>query len=370
MEWFQKEYPDAEIKEVNAAIGGTGSALGVFRLGNDVLCHRPDLVFVEFAVNDARVGTSKILKAMEGIVRQIWNTSAETDICFVYTITYDDSERLGRGKMKRSASIMEEVADHYGIPSIHFGVEVARMEREGELVFKTNEPVTHVSGDELNEAAKLVTDEQGRIIFSKDGVHPYPQTGHVLYTRALIRSMEEMRDEKFEFKHVVPDPIHSDNWEMATQCEIQPDMLQGPWRQLNPAESSIAAKVANRVDPLYRLEPGASLNFKFKGSQTSIYDIYGPDCGLVEVMVDGKELRKVERIDRYSSYHRLTDLYVAGGLDPNVVHSVTIRVLEEPLDKRSILLERNQSDFDDNPEKYEGFSWYAGSIFLLGHIVE
>ena len=34
-------------------MGGTGSDLGVFRLQHDVLRQRPDLVFIEFAVNDA-----------------------------------------------------------------------------------------------------------------------------------------------------------------------------------------------------------------------------------------------------------------------------------------------------------------------------
>src|SRR5258708_6271371 len=50
--YFQKQYPGAKISQINAAIGGTGSDLGVFRLKQDVLDHQPDLVFVEFAVND------------------------------------------------------------------------------------------------------------------------------------------------------------------------------------------------------------------------------------------------------------------------------------------------------------------------------
>ena len=50
--WFQKTYPDAKVRQINAAIGGTGSDLGVYRLKQDVLDHKPDLLFVEFAVND------------------------------------------------------------------------------------------------------------------------------------------------------------------------------------------------------------------------------------------------------------------------------------------------------------------------------
>ena len=55
LKWFQEQYPNATISEINAAIGGTGSDLGVFRLRHDVLRHKPDLLFVEFAVNDGGV---------------------------------------------------------------------------------------------------------------------------------------------------------------------------------------------------------------------------------------------------------------------------------------------------------------------------
>src|SRR3990170_5159550 len=35
--WFKKTFPQATLKEVNAAIGGTGSDLGAFRCGVDVI---------------------------------------------------------------------------------------------------------------------------------------------------------------------------------------------------------------------------------------------------------------------------------------------------------------------------------------------
>lgn len=87
LEWFRKQYPSARISEINAAIGGTGSDLGVFRLRHDVLQFKPDLLFVEFAVNDGGAPPDRIHKSMEGIVRQAWRDNLATDICFVYTLT-------------------------------------------------------------------------------------------------------------------------------------------------------------------------------------------------------------------------------------------------------------------------------------------
>ena len=79
LEWLNKQFPKSRFTEVNAAIGGTGSDFGVFRLHDQVLKYNPDLVFVEFAVNDGSTPTDKVIRAMEGIVRQIWQYNPKTD---------------------------------------------------------------------------------------------------------------------------------------------------------------------------------------------------------------------------------------------------------------------------------------------------
>ncbi|MHB8902292.1 MAG: SGNH/GDSL hydrolase family protein, partial [Thermoguttaceae bacterium] len=98
LKWFQETFPTARVSEINAAIGGTGSDLGVFRLGHDVLQHKPDLVFVEFAVNDGGASPERIWQTMEGIVRQIWTADPRTDICYVYTFRTGYEADLDKGK--------------------------------------------------------------------------------------------------------------------------------------------------------------------------------------------------------------------------------------------------------------------------------
>ena len=51
-DYFVKKYPKAHFTFVDAAIGGTGSNLGMFRLERDVLSKRPDIVFLDFICND------------------------------------------------------------------------------------------------------------------------------------------------------------------------------------------------------------------------------------------------------------------------------------------------------------------------------
>ena len=45
-DYFKKRFPNAKIVPIHAAIGGTGSFLGSFRIDRDVLSKSPDLVFV------------------------------------------------------------------------------------------------------------------------------------------------------------------------------------------------------------------------------------------------------------------------------------------------------------------------------------
>ena len=52
MKWWKDTFPDADIEYVNAGIGATDSWLGVHRVQDDVLSKNPDLVVVEFSVND------------------------------------------------------------------------------------------------------------------------------------------------------------------------------------------------------------------------------------------------------------------------------------------------------------------------------
>lgn len=51
--WWKETFPKAEITVVNAGIGATDSYLGVHRVDEDVLKLHPDVVLVEFSVNDA-----------------------------------------------------------------------------------------------------------------------------------------------------------------------------------------------------------------------------------------------------------------------------------------------------------------------------
>ena len=53
-DWWKATFPDATINYVNAGIGATDSWVGVHRAADDVIAKNPDLVIVEFSVNDVQ----------------------------------------------------------------------------------------------------------------------------------------------------------------------------------------------------------------------------------------------------------------------------------------------------------------------------
>lgn len=354
-EWFASTFPAARFQEINAAIGGTGSDLGVFRLQNDVLRHDPDLMFVEFAVNDGGAPPEQIHKAMEGIVRQTWRTHPRTDLCFVYTLSEPFLPDLRAGKMSRAASAMEDIADHYQIPSIHFGVKVVALETAGELVFKAPRPEKPATARPL--------------VFSTDGVHPHVETGHTIYAETIARCWPDLRNASgAPANHDLEAPLRADNWEQARQVAITPAMLRGDWTRL-PPDAPLARRFERNMPELHRAEaPGAGLEFLLDGTTAAVFDLLGPDGGQLRVTVDDRPAVLRNRIDPYGTYHRLGKLAVASEL-PAGKHRVRIELTAERLDKRSILFEHNRSDFDQHPEKYAPQTWVIGSLLVIGDVV-
>lgn len=71
-QWFRREFPDTDISFYNAGIGATNSIFGAHRVDDDLLKHKPDLVIVEFSVNDMHTSGTKM--SYESLIRKILNS--------------------------------------------------------------------------------------------------------------------------------------------------------------------------------------------------------------------------------------------------------------------------------------------------------
>ena len=71
--YLKETYPNNNITEINAGIGGTNSFLGVSRVYDEVISKNPDIVVVDFTVNDNHIGEYNKLfgRSYEGIIRKL-----------------------------------------------------------------------------------------------------------------------------------------------------------------------------------------------------------------------------------------------------------------------------------------------------------
>lgn len=307
----------ATIMEIAAGVPGTGSDLGVCRLGADVLSHKPDLLFVEFAVNDAGTPPADIERTMEGIVRQTWRANPATDICFVYTVSTPGWADVLERRYPASARAMENVAARYGIPTVQLGFEVARRVDAGEMIFKG-------------------TAQDGDHAFSLDGVHPTP-AGHRAYADVLRRVLPELVKET-AVRSSLPPPLHADNWERAEQRVLSPEMFRGEWTPVPFDDPNLRGATKALLPPTWRADKaGAAIEFEFTGTRLGLLGIAAPDSGGFTVTVDGNAPVSDTFFDAYvtPTFCRARKWFYPQELLPGK-HRVRVELSDRPVDKAAI----------------------------------
>lgn len=362
-EWFRTQYPEATIEAINAGISGTGSDLGVFRVQRDVLQHEPDLLFIEFALNDGATSSERIHKSIEGIVRKARRAKPDLDICIVFVVGQWMTEDLRQGKVPHSYTAHADIAEHYSIPTIHMGLEVARLEQQGKLLFTGAWPQTEDEKAALGDT----------ILFSGDGAHPY-DAGHALYAEAVARSIEKMKGIGEPGPHPLPDPFREDNFEHAQPIPLDRVELSAGWRKLDvvsdPAVTQLrkGAEFGDKLDALWLADkPGETLSFRFRGTSVMMYDMVGPDCGQIIFTLDDQEPKIIPRFDSWCEGHRVTVMKAATDL-PDAVHTVRFEIDHEQPDKVKLLAERGVTM--DDPERYDGTKWYVGYVLVTGEMLD
>ena len=153
--WFESTFKtaDRDVTWHNMGVGGTPSQYGLLRLNRDVVSKDPDIVFVEFAVNDSGNDTRRY---MEGIVRSLLALEKVPYIVFLYTTneTYTTP-----------TAYHEQVAEFYGIPQISLKDALKR----------------ELNGANAKEAGYL-----------KDSVHP-SDLGYAVYFNEIKKCLETGR---------------------------------------------------------------------------------------------------------------------------------------------------------------------------------
>lgn len=160
--WFAGKFENTTVNKVNAGFSGTPSFLGTFRLEHDVLSHNPDLIIVEFSVNDLgnyQLDEGYMLDAYESVIRKSLESGAAVVAVFtVNNLTYQTTN-IGNSWQ----NYHKLIADHYNIPTVSYHNAI------------------YPNGQWITEWTKL----------SGDNVHPNV-AGHALLANCITSYFEDV----------------------------------------------------------------------------------------------------------------------------------------------------------------------------------
>lgn len=251
-EYLDRTYSDGSGKVtcVNAGLAGTPSMLGIVRVDRELLSAQPDLIFIEFAVNDAQSFADK--QAYEALIRKCLKQEKEPAVILLYSVTENGYS---------CQNDMAMTAFYYDLPAV--SVRDAIM-------------------PEIASGAMKWTD------WSDDEVHPHGE-GHKLYSRFITNLIDTLAAQEPDDDYVIPEKGRfGRDWSGMTEYDSETLEISA-WGDFE--KSSAHANFRNsfsyrggenaKNDGLTFRVTGTTLFLVYKATNLSTY-------GTAEVLVDGE----------------------------------------------------------------------------------
>ena len=198
-EWWKKSFPNAAFSFVNGGIGGTTSHYGGARAWKDVLCYRPDIVTVDFSVNDD--ANEFFEETYEGTLRRLLAAPSSPAVVVLNNVFYDTG--------KNAQDYHNRIADHYGIPHVSIKDTVYPDVESGKIVRADITPDNLHPND---KGHRLVADEICKLLDSiKAEVEEETIAGENI----------EGKSTKTEASVLLPAPLTENAYEHSRLIQIQ-----------------------------------------------------------------------------------------------------------------------------------------------------
>ena len=221
--WWCNTFPDAKINYVNAGIGGTPSLLGNGRCNEDILNFEPDVVYIEFSVND--VDLPNVSEIYEGLLRKVLYSKSNPAVVVINNGFYNDGRTV--------QDVHNKLASYYGIPAISIVDTLVACTLDGRI------PIRDITPDDL---------------------HPNDR-GHILLA-GVIRYVQDKIYNEYLDKRIDLTLQNSVSGENADKCSLRCDSnAQTPdistYRNPNEADPScpahmLPALTCNSYETLHR----------------------------------------------------------------------------------------------------------------------
>ena len=198
-EWWKKSFPNATFSFVNGGIGGTTSHYGGARAWKDVLCYRPDIVTVDFSVNDD--ANEFFEETYEGTLRRLLMAPSAPAVVVLNNVFYDTG--------KNAQDYHNRIADHYGIPHVSIKDTVYPDVESGKIVRADITPDNLHPND---KGHRLVADEICKLLDSiKAEVEEEAIAGENIEDKSM----------KTEESILLPEPLTENAYEHSRLIQIQ-----------------------------------------------------------------------------------------------------------------------------------------------------
>lgn len=294
--WFKEQVPDASIKEVNAALAGTGSDYAAFRCQTDVLRPDPDLVFIEFTADDGNADELRVTRSIEGAVRQILTTNPWAEIVFLYTTTKELSPSYAAGKVPAAVAAQQSIAAHYGLPGIDIGRAMTDRVSSGAAAW-----------DSLTTDGQLLT-----------------STGSALVADLIREYLESHRNDAVAPPVLLlPEPLVRDPFAGAFLADATKEAAPG-WEKVNQPLGDRYPRFASSNSP------GAEMTYTFSGTTIGLLWLIAPDGGDIEWSIDGGTPRPLSSRSRAAPETGRAEHRILRDDLPSGSHTLRIKVLQPP----------------------------------------
>lgn len=287
LDYLRRRYPKSRFSLVNGGIGATNSVYGAFRAKRDLLSHKPDLVILEFAVNDT--DGSQWAASYEGTVRQILAQGYPLILLFM---THNHQHNCQR--------FQEVIGRHYNLAMVSYRDAVMPELLNGSLRW-----------DDL----------------SPDEVHPNP-AAHSFAGKLLCALLDRISELPEKTPEPLADKLFSAEFEhtfMNEEDQLHPDKIHG-WRMITAGDP----RGKSFTGSWFASDPGSELHFSFEGTglYISYLGIAGP-AGRISVQVDS---RPAVMVDSYFHHDwngvKRFWVEIASGLEPGKHHASVVLLSE------------------------------------------
>lgn len=198
-EWWKKSFPNAAFSFVNGGIGGTTSHYGGARAWKDVLCYRPDIVTVDFSVNDD--ANEFFEETYEGTIRRLLAAPSAPAVVVLNNVFYDTG--------KNAQDYHNRIADHYGIPHVSIKDTVYPDVESGKIVRADITPDNLHPND---KGHRLVADEICKLLDSIKAE---------MEEETIAGENIEVKSTKTEVSVLLPAPLTENAYEHSRLIQIQ-----------------------------------------------------------------------------------------------------------------------------------------------------